>query len=57
LIYSNYKQYLNNYWRADLFQMKNHQTGKSTDIIFESWEFGLGQDESEFTASRLKRAK
>ncbi len=57
LTYSNYKQYLNNYWRADLFQMKNHQTGKSTDIIFESWEFGLGQDESEFTASRLKRAK
>jgi hypothetical protein len=57
LVYSDYKQYLDKFWRADLFIMKNHQTGKSTDIVFESWEFGLGQDESQFTASRLKRAK
>ena len=57
LDYSGYKQYLDKFWRADLFTMKNHQNGKSTDIVFENWEFGLGQEESEFTASRLKRAK
>lgn len=57
LKYHDYKQYLSKYWRADKFEMVNHQTGKSTDILFESWEFGLGQDENEFTPSRLKRAK
>lgn len=57
LTYTKYNQYLDKYWRADLFVMKNHQNGKSTDIVFESWEFRLGQDDSQFTASRLKRAK
>jgi len=57
LTYHGYKQYLNKYWRADKFSMKNHQTGKSTDIIFESWQFALNQNENEFTPARLKRAK
>lgn len=57
LTYHDYKQYLNKYWRADKFSMKNHQTGKSTDIIFESWQFALNQNENEFTPARLKRAK
>ena len=57
LVYSDYKQYLDKYWRADLYSMQNHQNGKSTDFIFESWEFGLGQEENIFTPNRLKRAR
>ncbi len=57
LIYSDYKQYLNKYWRADLLRMQNHQTGKSTDFIFERWDFNQGQSENTFTPTRLKRAK
>ncbi|NIP30459.1 MAG: outer membrane lipoprotein-sorting protein [Candidatus Dadabacteria bacterium] len=56
LTYIDYKQYLGKYWRADKFKMVNHQNGKSTDLIFSSWEFGLGQKKNEFTPSRLKRA-
>jgi len=57
LVYSDYNQYLDNYWRAHLLSMQNHQTGKSTDIIFENWEFGLDQDENIFTPNRLKKVR
>ena len=57
LTYYDYNQYLDKYWRANKLSMNNHQTGKSTDIIFDSWEFSLGQNENEFTPARLKRAK
>jgi len=57
LVYSDYNQYLDKYWRANLLSMQNHQNGKSTDFISESWEFGLGQEENTFTPNRLKRAR
>lgn len=57
LNYSGYQQYNNKFWRADKLSMVNHQTGKSTDIIIDDWEFGTGQNENEFTPARLKRAK
>jgi hypothetical protein len=57
LTYSNYNQYLNKFWRASTYIMKNHQNGKSTYIEFESWDFNLGQSENTFTPARLKRAK
>ena len=57
LVYSDYNQYLDNYWRAHLLSMQNHQNGKSTDFIFESWEFGQGQEENIYTANRLKRTR
>ena len=57
LTYHGYKQYKDKYWRADKLSMVNHQTGKSTDIIIDNWQFSLGQNENEFTPARLKRAK
>ena len=48
LTYSGYQQYNNKFWRADKLSMINHQTGKSTDIIIDDWEFGTGQNENEF---------
>ena len=54
---SDYKQFLNQYWRAQKFVMINHQTGKSTDLRFEDWKFGNGFSEQDFNKNSLKRAR
>lgn len=57
LNYKDYKQYLDQYWRANKFLMINHQTGKSTDIIWKNYRFQVGLQESDFTKANLKRVK
>ena len=57
LVYENYQRYLDKYWRAHLLKMKNHQSGKSTDLLTDTWEFRLGQQPSLFTPARLKRVR
>ncbi|MEQ9198435.1 MAG: outer membrane lipoprotein-sorting protein, partial [Rhodospirillales bacterium] len=56
LTYSDYKKYLDKYWRAhDLF-MENHQTGKKTRLTIEEITFRLGFTDSDFNSNSLKRA-
>jgi outer membrane lipoprotein-sorting protein len=57
LNYESYKQYLNKYWRADKLLMENHQTGKSTDLIFNNYKFANGFSDSDFNKNSLKRAR
>jgi len=57
LEYKDYKQYLNQYWRADIMQMINHQTGKSTDLSFQDYQFNTGLSEKNFSRNSLKRAR
>jgi len=57
LKYSDYKQYLNKYWRAAHMDMVNHQTGKSTSLAFSDYKFAIGTTDMDFTSSRLKRAR
>jgi len=57
LIYHDYKQYLSKYWRAAKMAMVNHQTGKSTDLLWEEYEFTTGLSESDFSQNSLKRAR
>jgi outer membrane lipoprotein-sorting protein len=57
LTFSGYKQYNNRFWRADEMYMVNHQTGKSTKLIFSNYRFGVGLRESDFSKSGLKRAR
>jgi len=57
LTHEGYKQYLGKYWRADKFIMKNHQTGKSTEISWKNYRFRTGLKDSEFTKANLKRVK
>ena len=57
LIYHDYKMYLDKYWRASKMAMTNHQTGKSTDLLWEDYEFSTGLSESDFNQSSLKRAR
>lgn len=52
-----YKQYQNAYWRALKFEMVNHQTGKSTDLIYDDYRFKTGLSENDFVKSVLKRVR
>jgi len=56
LTYHGYREY-EGYWRPDRMAMINHQNGKSTELVFEGWEFRTGAAESDFTASRLRRTR
>ena len=57
LTYESYKQYLSKYWRADKLLMVNHQTGKSTDLLFKGYKFANGFSDSDFNKNSLKRAR
>lgn len=54
---SEFKQYLDKYWRAHRQEMENVQTGKSTTIIWKDYEFNVGLTEDDFNKSSLKRAR
>ena len=52
-----YQSYGGGFWRPDRMAMENHQNGKTTELVFEGWEFGSGLAEDDFTPSRLRRAR
>jgi len=57
LTYSKYHQYLGKYWRAHEMYMENHQTGKSTRLVWENYKFQTGLTERDFDRSSLKRTR
>jgi outer membrane lipoprotein-sorting protein len=57
LTYHDYNQYLDKYWRAGKMHMENHQTGKSTDLLFSNYQFANGFTDSDFNKNSLKRAR
>lgn len=57
LIFSDYKQYKDKFWRAHTMNMVNHQTGKSTDLTFSDYTIDAGLTDALFTSARLKRAR
>ena len=52
-----YEQYLDQYWRARLFRMVNHQTGKSTDLVWTNYQFRNDFTDRDFDSNSLKRAR
>lgn len=52
-----YKQYLSQYWRPSKMSMINHQSKKSTDLVWENYQFRTGLSDSDFNKNALKRAK
>jgi outer membrane lipoprotein-sorting protein len=57
LLFYEYKRYLEKHWRAhDLF-MENHQTGKSTRLLWGEHTFRSGLTEQDFSKTSLKRAR
>ncbi|MCK4841635.1 MAG: outer membrane lipoprotein-sorting protein [Methylococcales bacterium] len=56
-MFNKYQQYLNQYWRAGEQIMSNHQNGKSTVLVWENYQFGLGLTDRDFDKNTLKRAR
>ena len=52
---SEYKQYLGKHWRANKMNMLNHQTGKSTELVWSEFEFKTGLKDEDFTRTRLQQ--
>lgn len=57
LSYSDYKQYLNKFWRANTAKMLNHQSGKSTELQWSNYAFKTGLVDGDFNRNTLKRAR
>jgi outer membrane lipoprotein-sorting protein len=57
LTYRDYHQYLGRYWRAHDMFMENHQTGKSTRLIWSDYHFQSGLTDRDFDRNSLKRIK
>lgn len=55
LTYGEYHQYLNKFWRPQKMFMMNHQTGKSTELIWADYHFQTGLKENDFQPRSLKR--
>lgn len=52
-----YKQYQNKFWRPDRLEMVNHQSGKSTTLLWTSYKFKNGFNDRDFDRNSLKRAR
>ena len=55
LKYYDYRKYMNIFWRADRMEMNNHQTGRSTELIWREYQFQTGLNEYDFDKTTLKR--
>jgi len=52
---SDYRQYQGRFWRAHDLVMDNHQTGKSTRLVWSEFRFGAGLKPADFTRASLSR--
>jgi len=57
LTFLGYQQYIDQFWRADVLEMKNQQNGKSTDLTWTNYQFKTGLTERDFDRNSLKRAR
>ncbi|MZI95529.1 outer membrane lipoprotein-sorting protein [Vibrio sp. CAIM 722] len=57
LTLTDYKQYLNHYWRALTLEMVNHQTGKSTVLKTSNIDFKTGLSERDFNKNIMTRMR
>lgn len=57
LVFKDYKQYLNQYWRAGKMVMTNNQTGKKTELHWDNYKFRVGLSDKDFSKNSLKRAR
>ncbi len=54
---TNYNLHEGKFWRAHDLYMQNVVTGKSTRLTWESFEFGTGLTQNDFSTSALQRAR
>jgi uncharacterized protein len=56
LTLADYREY-DGIWRSHQMTMVNHQTGKSTDLIYSDYRFGVGLNDGNFVKGRLARLR
>ena len=54
---SDFEQYLDQYWRPLRMSMVNHQTGKSTELIWSDFQFRNDYSDADFDRASLARAR
>ena len=54
---SDFEQYLDQYWRPLRMSMVNHQTGKSTELIWSDFQFRNEYSDADFDRASLARAR
>ena len=52
-----YNKYVGKYWRPSEMLMVNHQTGKSTRLLFKNYKLQNGLSARDFDRNALKRAR
>lgn len=55
--FKDYKRYLDKFWRAQTMEMVNHQTGKSTTLLWKNFQFKQGLTDADFKKNVLKRQR
>jgi len=55
--FTDYKLYLDQYWRAHTQTMENQQNGKSTTLYWNDFQFKTGLTEKDFEKNDLKRQR
>ncbi|MBX2867795.1 MAG: outer membrane lipoprotein-sorting protein [Acidiferrobacterales bacterium] len=58
LVYTGYQEYETangSFWRADKMEMSNHQTGKSTSLLWSNYDFETSLSDKDFNQNALKR--
>ncbi len=57
MVLTKYRQYLDRYWRTHDMFMENHQTGKTTRLVWGDYEFQSGLSEKDFSKATLQRMR
>jgi outer membrane lipoprotein-sorting protein len=57
LTLADYQQYLGKFWRPGKLDMVNHQTGKSTTLVFKDYKFRNGFKDRDFDQNALQNAR
>ncbi len=57
LVFKDYNQYKDKFWRAGEMFMENHQTGKSTSLMQTNYNFEVELNDRDFDKNSLKRAR
>ncbi|MDH7599128.1 MAG: outer membrane lipoprotein-sorting protein [Sedimentisphaerales bacterium] len=52
-----YRLYKDRFWRPDVMEMVNHQTGKSTRLVWSEYRFGVGLEEEDLSTNVLLRIR
>ena len=57
MIQSDFSQFLDRYWRPAKMTVENHQTGKSTELVWSEYQFQNGYTDNDFDRAGLARAR